>query len=157
MSLRELTVDGLKRDRLPWAGDAYIATLGNAAVFGEHRCIQRTLAALAPEAPAQCPTNSIIDYDACWIIAADAQWRFSGDETFARELWPHVENILAALRGREDGEGFLRHEGTWLFLDWIPFDHAVRSVALQALYAGALHAAARIAVPSAATNARTNS
>ncbi len=145
VSLRELTVDGLKRDRLPWAGDAYIATLGNAAVFGEHRCIQRTLNALAPENPAHSPTNSIIDYDAYWIISVAAQWRFSGDDASARLLWPNVENVLASLRGREDEHGFLRHEGTWLFLDWIKFDKSTRSVALQALYAGALQAAANLA------------
>ena len=145
VSLRELTVDGLKRDRLPWAGDAYIATLGNAAVFGEHRCIQRTLNALAPEDPAHCPTNGIIDYDACWIISVAAQWQFSGDIVSIRLLWPAVERILAALRGREDEHGFLRHEGTWLFLDWIEFDKSARSVALQALYAGALQAAAWLA------------
>ena len=145
VSLRELTVDGLKRDRLPWAGDAYIATLGNAAVFGEHRCITRTLTALAPEDPAQCPTNSIIDYDAYWIIAVVAQWQFSGDDASARALRPHVEKILAALATREDEHGFLRHEGTWLFLDWISFDKDARSVALQALYVGALQAAALLA------------
>lgn len=145
VSLRELTVDGLKRDRLPWAGDAYIATLGNAAVFGEHRCITRTLTALAPEDPAHRPTNSIIDYDAYWIIAVVAQWQFSGDEASARALRPHVEKILAALAALEDEHGFLRHEGTWLFIDWISFDQTARSVALQALYVGALQSAALLA------------
>ena len=145
VSLRELTVDGLKRDRLPWAGDAYIATLGNAAVFGEHRCIARTLTALAPEDPAHRPTNSIIDYDAYWIIAVLAQWQFSGDDASARALWPHVEKILAALRAREDEHGFLNHKDTWLFIDWISFDQTARSVALQALYLGALDAAALLA------------
>jgi len=143
--MRELTVDGLKRDRLPWAGDAHVATVGNAVAFGEHGCIQRTLAALAPEDPAISPANGIIDYDLHWLISISAQWLFSGDTPFVRMLWPQVEAVIAALATREDEQGMLRHDGTWLFIDWIEFDKTQRCAALQALYVSALRAVATLA------------
>jgi alpha-L-rhamnosidase len=143
--LRELTVDGLKRDRLPWAGDAYISTVANAVTFGEHGCIERTLAAVAPEAPEALPTNGIIDYDLHWLLSLHAQWLFAGHRPWLARLWPKVVEVLTALARREDERGFLRHEGTWLFIDWIEFDKSRPSAALQALYVQALQAAESLA------------
>ncbi|MFH0910761.1 MAG: alpha-L-rhamnosidase C-terminal domain-containing protein [Planctomycetota bacterium] len=145
LCMREFFVDGIKRDRMPWAGDLYLAVLCNAFSFGEDAVARRTLTALAGEDPSACHANGIIDYTLFRLLALEAYHAHSGDGDYARNMLPEVERVLAALAESEDAEGFLMpRPDDRLFLDWAEMEKKGRVAALQMLYAMALQASERL-------------
>jgi alpha-L-rhamnosidase len=140
---RELFVDGIKRDRLPWAGDLWVGVRAEAATTGDGAAARDTLVALAPPDARRRHVNTIIDYTALWLIAC-AEWRQRyGEDGLARELQPEIADALAALAAASDADGFLRTQpGDWLFIDWVQIDKRGVCTALQALYHAALLAGA---------------
>jgi len=143
--MRELYIDGPKRDRLPWVGDVFIGALGNAVTFADSGIVRRTLMALFPEDPLRDDCNGIIDYSLYWILTLHRYLMFTGDFEFVRNLWPKAKELLAALAAREDGRGFLSSDkAEWVFIDWADIDKQGACAALQMLRILALDAAADI-------------
>jgi len=146
LCLHEFMLDGVKRDRLPWVGDAALALLGNAYVFGEGAILARTLEVLGGERLDECLPNAIIDYATWWLIALDLQARYWGDDRTCAREWPRAQRLLAALQARVDARGLLIHRrDDWLFIDWVPYEKQGANAALQMLWAWALRAGAAIA------------
>ncbi|HYE04034.1 MAG TPA: alpha-L-rhamnosidase C-terminal domain-containing protein [Planctomycetota bacterium] len=141
-----LLIDGLKRDRMPWVGDCFLAALAGAYAFGDAAPVRRTLIALAPFDAAACHANGIIDYTLYWLLALDAHRLHADDAPTLARLWPDARRALAALAAQEDGHGFLaKRADDWLFIDWADVDKDGSVPALQWLYAWALAAAAAVA------------
>jgi alpha-L-rhamnosidase len=141
-----LLIDGPKRDRMPWVGDAFLAALCGAYAFGDPGPVRRTLIALTPADAAVSHANGIIDYSLYWLLALDAHRLHVGDAATVARLWPEARRILAALAAQEDVQGFLRkRDGDWLFIDWADLDKEGIVPALQWLYVWALYAAAAVA------------
>lgn len=146
LCLHEFMLDGVKRDRLPWVGDAALALLGNAYAFAERGILDRTLEVLAGERVDECLPNAIIDYAPWWLIALDERARHWGDDGACAAAWPQARRLVAALDARCDRRGLLIHRpGDWLFIDWVPYERTGANAALQMLWAWALGAAAAVA------------
>lgn len=143
LCMRQLFVDGLKRDRLPWGGDLFMAgQVGNYA-FAEHAILQRSLFALYGEGPETQEVSGILDYSLFWILALREQYVCSGDAIYTTRMLPRLLRLLQALRAREDAQGFLpTRMGDWVFIDWCAVEKTGVCSCVQMLYAQALTAAA---------------
>ncbi len=119
LCMREMFLDGLKRDRLPWVGDLYLAGLANAHVFFDAGIMRRTLVALHGADPDAVDFNGIIDYSFFWILALRDYVLHFGDFEFLRQMRPCLDRLAQALEQKRDEQGLIPTERCrWLFIDW---------------------------------------
>jgi alpha-L-rhamnosidase len=147
---QKLLVDGIKRDRLPWSGDVYIATLSGGCVFGDHTIAKRTALAIAGNPhPDGDHVNGISDYTFWWLLSVQELYTLTDDKDFLRQAWPYAVKMLTFLAGLQTPQGFIqKRPQDWLFLDWAPLEKNGVCASLQMIYVMALHAAAKLALAS---------
>ncbi len=145
LCMREMFLDGLKRDRLPWVGDLYLAGLANAYVFFDAGIMRRTLVALYGTEPDAIDFNGIIDYSFFWILALRDYVLHFGDLAFLRQMRPCLDRLVQALEQRRDKQDLIPTDRCrWLFIDWAEVDKAGYSACLEFLSIQALDAAASL-------------
>ena len=135
----DFLVDGIKRDRLPWGGDLAVSLLADAYVFGDAEIVRRSLSVLDAY---ESDVNGIVTYSMWLIISHDLYQLYFGDRAFLEERWWRVKWRVEDLIGRTDADGFVAKGLDWVFIDWAGPESRT---ALQAIWAGALDAAARLA------------
>ena len=146
LCMRDVTVDGLKRDRLPWVGDLSLSLIGNAYTFAEHRLCLRTLLSFYHPHPGGVDFSGIFDFTLLWIIAAGNYLLYSGDLRGARMLWPRAKIVLDAMAPLLSAEGLLQSEqAAWVFIDWADLPRQGVLLVVQALYLQALDGGALLA------------
>ena len=144
---RTLIVDGLKRDRLPWAGDLVVETLSQAYAYGDAEPVKRTLAALGSGDLDKGPVNGIGSFSLWWIVSHDLLQRYFGEPEYLRLHYPRIRARMAEIATHEDGRGYYVKDLGWDFIDWTDrFGGELKSEATrQVIYFAALKAAARLA------------
>ena len=115
---QEYLWDGIKRDRLVWAGDLHPETLAVLNVFGADDIVPRTLDYIAATTPADGWANGFPTYTLCWIRNIAAWYRFTGDIAYLKRHADYLEKVYAHVRTCLPG-GDWRREGEFgAFLDW---------------------------------------
>jgi hypothetical protein len=148
-----LMIDGIKRDRMPWAGDQALSTLANAFALGDAQVVADGLVALGR--PRHGYVNGIADYSLWWVVNADLYVRYFGDTAFAQHEAEQVDAFVADLARHADDAGVFRpaaQRGGFVdsgpgsvFLDWgLALEGGRDPVALQMLWCWALRSAARL-------------
>lgn len=142
LNSREFFLDGLKRDRWVWSGDAYQSYLINYYLFGNNDLVKRTTLALRGKDPLEQHINTILDYSLYWIMGIGDYYRYTGDIAFLQETWPRLQSLLDFCLERRDEHGFfIDRPGDWTFIDWSEIDKTAPVCAEQML----LHQALRVA------------
>ncbi len=122
--------DGIKRDRLVWAGDMHPETMAVLSVFGAAPVLPDTLDYLAAVTPPDAWMNTMPTYT-LWFIRNLAEWvRYTGDTVFLAKHADYLERTFDhVLSGMEDGQWRAGN-----FLDW-PTKHnpAAATAGTQAL------------------------
>ena len=136
--------DGIKRDRLPWAGDLAVSLMGNASVFLDNTITRDTLSVLGAVSVETAHINTIVDYTLWHLISHNVYQQFSGDREFLKQEFPRLKETLTFLLNcRCDAKGLLIvAPKDWLFIDWVPGE---KYTALQMLFVMALRAGAALA------------
>lgn len=145
LCMNQFLLDGIKRDRLPWAGDLAVSLQSNAYSFGDGTIVRDSLSVLAATGIRRGHINDIADYTLWWLISHDLYQRFYGDGDFLRLEYPRIVETLDELKKRTSAEGFLQlvpGENSIFFIDWVPGE---KITAEQMIYVMAQHAAARLA------------
>ncbi|WP_137845423.1 alpha-L-rhamnosidase C-terminal domain-containing protein [Microbacterium sp. 2FI] len=150
LCMQGLMVDGIKRDRMPWAGDQSLSTLANAFAFGHAAIARDSIVALGE--PTHGYVNGISDYSLWWLINSELYVRYFGDEAhlqrendsihaFMESLLTHVdEDGLFHPADQEDG--FVDASSGSVFVDWgISVQPSRVFVPLQQLWLWALESA----------------
>ena len=110
--------DGIKRDRLVWAGDLHPEILTILAVFGADDIVPRTLDYIAATTPADGWANGFPTYTLCWIRNLAAWYRFTGDIAYLKHHADYLEKVYAHIHTCLP-EGNWQREGEFgAFLDW---------------------------------------
>ncbi len=135
---REVLLDGIKRDRWCWGGDAYQSYKFGNYVFCDADIVKRTTIALRGNAEMVENINTIIDYSLYWVIGLWEQYMTFGDKDFLTYTYPLAEQLLTFIAKRENKEGFLQGiDDDWTFVDWSPIDKTGAVCAEQMLYVAA--------------------
>lgn len=143
---REVFLDGIKRDRWCWSGDAYQSYLINRYCFHDREIMRRTIIALRGRDPVPSHLNTILDYSFYWIMSLEEYRLMIGDDGFVQRLWPQAVSLMDYCLARRDENGFAANEGNgWIFIDWADMDKEYALCAEQMLLRRALEAMARLA------------
>lgn len=116
-------IDGVKRDRWIWSGDAWQCSLINQYLFFDEALNRRTLLALRGHDPVRQHINTIVDYSLLWIINIENHYLMSNDVAFLRQIYPRMVSLMDWIAKDTDEKGFIRgKEGDWIFIDWAEID-----------------------------------
>lgn len=148
LTAREFFIDGIKRDRWTWSGDAYQSYLMNYYLFFDSDTVRRTTWQLRGKDPITAHINTIVDYTFYWIIGVADYYLYTGDSDFVRQIYPRMRSLMDYCQSRTDADGMIVGlEGDWVFLDWSPepMDKHGEVSFEQILYARSLEAMAQCA------------
>ncbi len=146
LNTREVLLDGIKRDRWCWSGDAYQAYKASNYLFFDKEIVRRTILGLRGGDHIAEHINTITDYSLYWIISLWDYYENFRDAELIRFLYPRAESLMAFVRTREDENGFLiKKYEDWIFIDWSPIDTTGAPCAEQMLYLQANRIMARLA------------
>jgi hypothetical protein len=121
LNTREFHLDGIKRDRWIWSGDAYQSYLMNFYTFFDENVNKRTINALRGHDPMETHINTILDYSFYWLIGIYDHYLYTGDTAFVRQIYPRMKTLTEFCLGRANSYGFVEGlPGDWVFIDWAP-------------------------------------
>ena len=148
LTTREFFVDGIKRDRWTWSGDAIQSYLMNYYLRFDSACVRRTIRQLRGKDPVTSHVNTIMDYTFYWFKSIMDYYLYTGDTAFVREVYPRMKSLMAFCLARTNGDGLAEGQrGDWIFVDWVDFPMHKRGTLCfeQILFWKALQTMARCA------------
>ncbi len=139
-------LDGIKRDKWIWGGDAYQSMLVNRYLTADCEIEKRTLIALRGGEPTTTHVNTILDYSLLWILSMHVYYESYGDWDFIDAMWPKMESLMVLCLSQREEHGFvIGRERDWVFIDWADFDRDGPLCAEQMLLAEACRVMAELA------------
>lgn len=121
LTTREFFIDGIKRDRWTWSGDALQSYLMNYYLFFDSATVKRTIRQLRGKDPVTAHINTIMDYTFYWLISISDYYMYTGDADFVKEIYPKMKTLMDYCLERTDGNGMMQGlAGDWVFVDWSP-------------------------------------
>ena len=119
LTTREFFIDGIKRDRWVWSGDAIQSYLMNYYLFFDSETVRRTIWLLRGKDPVTSHTNTIMDYTFYWFLSIYDYYLFSGDSHFIKQIYPRMQSMMEYVLGRTNENGMVEGmTGDWVFVDW---------------------------------------
>jgi len=147
LNTREFFLDGIKRDRWVWSGDAYQSYLMNYYLFFDEAVNRRTMIALRGKDPVEIHLNTILDYSFYWFMGIYDYYMYTGDLQFIRDNYEKMLGLLDFCMKRANAHGMVEGQpGDWVFVDWaemskqgeLSFEQILycRSLEIVAFFAG---------------------
>jgi hypothetical protein len=119
LNTREFFIDGIKRDRWVWSGDAYQSYLMNYYLFFDNETVSRTMLALRGKDPVTSHVNTIMDYSFYWFLGIYDYYLYTGDQHFIKQFYPRMQGLMDFCLGRRNKDGLMEGmPGDWIFIDW---------------------------------------
>lgn len=123
LNSREVYLDGIKRDRWCWSGDAYQSFFANYYLYFEPQIVKRTILGLLGKPPYYTHINTINDYSAYLVAAVWDYYYATGDKEFVVRIWNNLKYLYEFMNSRTNEKGYvLKREGDWIFIDWSEMD-----------------------------------
>ena len=123
LNSREFFLDGIKRDRWCWSGDAYQSYKANNYLFFDPAITKRTIVALLGKPPYEQHITTINDYSMYLIIGAYEYYFATGDAQFIRIYYDRLKALYDFINGRLNEAGYVwGMPGDWVFIDWSDMD-----------------------------------
>jgi alpha-L-rhamnosidase len=146
LNTREFFLDGLKRDRWVWSGDAYQSYLMNYYLFFDLPVTRRTIIALRGKDPIDHHLNTILDYSLYWFMGLEDYYHFTGDINFIREQYDRMIGLMEYCLSRTNADGMLEGQpGDWVFVDWADMEKEGELSFEQMLFCLSLESVSRFA------------
>lgn len=148
LTTREFFIDGIKRDRWVWSGDAAQSYLMNYYLFNDNKTVKRTIWLLGGKAPITSHINTIMDYTFYWFNSIADYYLYSGDRAFLEQIYPNMKIMMDYVLGRTDEDGMVQGlTGDWVFIDWAdkPMDKTGQLSFEQILFCRSLESIAQVA------------
>lgn len=119
LTSREFFIDGIKRDRWIWSGDAYQSYLMNYYLFFDSPLVKRTTLALRGKEPVTSHINTIMDYTFYWFLGIYDYYLYTGDQQFIKQFYPRMQSLMDFCLQRRNKDGLMEGlAGDWVFIDW---------------------------------------
>ena len=117
LNMQRYLWDGIKRDRLVWAGDMNTEIATILAVFGNNPVVPKSLDFVKSITPSEMPMNNISAYNLWWMLCHKEWYMGTGDLTYLQEQRDYLKNMLARYATYVDDSGSeILPEGR--FADW---------------------------------------
>ena len=148
LTTREFFIDGIKRDRWVWSGDAAQSYLMNYYLFNDNETVKRTIWLLGGKAPITSHINTIMDYTFYWFNSIADYYLYSGDRAFLEQIYPNMKTMMDYVLGRTDEDGMVQGlTGDWVFIDWAdkPMDKTGQLSFEQILFCRSLESITQVA------------
>jgi hypothetical protein len=147
LNTREFMLDGIKRDRWVWCGDAYQSFLMNYYLFFDEAVNERTLVALRGKEPVEAHINGIMDYSFYWFLSLFDYYLYTGKSEFVRQNYSKMLSLMDFCLKRRNKNSMLEgYPEDWIFIDWADMDKRgevsteqilfFRSLEVMAFFAG---------------------
>jgi alpha-L-rhamnosidase len=94
LNTREFFIDGIKRDRWIWSGDAYQSYLMNYYLLFDSPTVRRTILALRGKDPVTSHVNTIMDYTFYWFLGIHDYYQYTGDKAFIQQFYPKMQRLM---------------------------------------------------------------
>lgn len=119
LNTREFFIDGIKRDRWVWSGDALQSYLMNYYSYFDNSTVTRTMMALRGKDPVTAHINTILDYTFYWFISVYDYYLYTGDKKFVEQFYPRMKSLMDYCLSRRNKNGLMEGlSGDWTFIDW---------------------------------------
>ncbi len=142
LTTREFFMDGIKRDRWTWSGDAIQSYLMNYYLRFDTETVKRTIRQLRGKDPVTAHVNTIMDYTFYWFKSILDYYQFTGDLEFVREMYPRMRSLMEYCLKRtvakeqasekyaaSDVTGLMEGQpDDWIFVDWVDFPMHKRGI-----------------------------
>ena len=155
LNMEDAYTDCPWRERGQWWGDARVQAMVNYYAFGDLALIRNGVRQIGQSQTNEGMTMGIYPTDwsfgilptftLIWVVSLWDYYLFSGDRDLLDELFPAVERVVEFFERYRSPHDLLRDVPYWLFVDWADVETAGESASVNALYHGALLAAADIA------------
>jgi alpha-L-rhamnosidase len=123
LTTREFFIDGIKRDRWMWSGDAYQNYLMNYYLFFDSPSVRRTTFALRGKDPVTSHINTIMDYTFYWFLGIYDYYQYTGNKELIEQLYPRMKSLMDYCLSRRNADGMMQGlAGDWVFIDWADFE-----------------------------------
>ena len=116
LCMQEQLWDGIKRDRLVWAGDLHPEVMTLLNVFGAHRIVPSSFEFLRHDTPLPKWMNGSPTYSLWWIISLRDWWMHTGDRATLDKSKSYLLSLLAHFMELIDTDG--KEHMPSRFLDW---------------------------------------
>ena len=122
LTTQEFFMDGIKRDRWVWSGDAIQSYLMNYYLHFDSECVKRTIRQLRGKDPVTAHVNTIMDYTFYWFTSIIDYYQYTGDADFIREIYPRMQSLMDYVLSRTNADGMAEGQpDDWIFVDWVDF------------------------------------
>ncbi|TDH27487.1 alpha-rhamnosidase [Segetibacter sp. 3557_3] len=119
LNTREFFIDGIKRDRWIWSGDANQSYLMNYYLYFDNPTVERTILALRGKDPVTSHINTIMDYTFYWFLGIYDYYLYSGETRFIKQFYPRMQSLMEYCLSRRNKNGMMEGlAGDWVFIDW---------------------------------------
>ncbi|HRG23290.1 MAG TPA: alpha-rhamnosidase [Chitinophagaceae bacterium] len=119
LNTREFFIDGIKRDRWIWSGDAYQSYLMNYYLYFDNETVKRTTYALRGKDPITGHINTIMDYTFYWFMGIYDYYLYTGDRSFITQIYDRMKSLMDYVLSRRNKNGLMEWlPGDWIFIDW---------------------------------------
>ena len=122
LNMQRYLWDGIKRDRLVWAGDMNTEVETILAVFGENEVVPKSLDLVRDVTPTDAAMNGISAYNLWWILCHEAWYRGTGNHAYLSAQKDYIRALLERYSAYVDENGSeTLPEGR--FFDWPTASH----------------------------------
>ena len=143
LNMQQYIWDGIKRDRLVWAGDLHPEISTIQSVFGDQKLIRDTLDYIVRETPEGAWMNHISSYSMWWIIIQHDYYMHFGNKVYLGKHLDYIKQLYECLHRSIDEQGRDITGGD--FIDWPTKGNAdAVEAGMQALHILSTECAGRI-------------
>ncbi len=128
LTTREFMMDGIKRDRWTWSGDAIQSYLMNYYLRFDSDTVKRTIRQLRGKDPVSSHINTILDYTFYWFKSVYDYYQYTGDQDFVIEMYPRMLTLMDYCLGRLQDDWAIGQPDDWVFIDWVDFPMHKRGI-----------------------------
>lgn len=132
--------DGIKRDRLVWAGDLAPEVMALTAIYGRLPVVENTMDMLTDIAPLPKYMNAIYTYSMWWIIILADYYKEFGCKDYIEKHLPYFTKLVEQMDELVDEKGDLCNTIRYL-VDWPTKDSADELVGVRAIFLMAMNGA----------------
>ena len=132
--------DGIKRDRLVWAGDLAPEVMALTAIYGRLPVIENTMDMLTDIAPLPKYMNAIYTYSMWWIIILADYYKEFGCKDYAEKHLPYLTKLVEQMDELVDEKGDLCKTIRYI-VDWPTKDSVDELVGVRAIFLMAMNGA----------------